>query len=84
MAVTPSISSGTTSQTLGAAEEAVNPTPTTQQIDLGSTQQSDQQTQQQTSETRDDAVQESQGSEGATQAAQAQIRIVIRRPGGGS
>jgi len=70
------------SATLRGASEAVNPTPTAQTIDLGSTSQSDNQTQQQTNETRDDAVQESQGSEGATSAAQAQIRIVIRRPGG--
>ena len=52
-------------------------------IDLGSTQQSENNTTDQPGQGRGDAVQESQGSEGATSTAQAQIRIVIRRPGGG-
>jgi tetratricopeptide (TPR) repeat protein len=83
-ATTSSSSSTTqTAQTLSGASEAVNPTPTSQTIDLGSTQQSDNQTQQTTSEDRSDAVQESQGQENVTTAATAQIRIVIRRPGGG-
>ena len=74
---------GTTSQTLAGASQAVNPSPTTTTIDLGSTQQSDNNTTQQPGQDRNDAVQESQGQESATSTAQAQIRIVIKRPGGG-
>jgi tetratricopeptide (TPR) repeat protein len=70
-----------TSGTLSGASEAVSPTPTSSTLDLGSTQ-SDNQTQQQTSENRD-PVQESQGQEGVSTAAAAQIRIVIKRPGSG-
>ena len=76
------VGAGTTSQTLAGASQAVNPGPTTT-IDLGSTQQSDNKTTQQPAQGRNDAVQESQGQESATSAAQAQIRIVIKRPGGG-
>ena len=76
------VGAGTTSQTLAGASQAVNPGPTTT-IDLGSTQQSDNKTTQQPAQGRNDAVQKSQGQESATSAAQAQIRIVIKRPGGG-
>ncbi len=73
---------GTTTTTatgtaLGNASEGVNPTPTTGTLDQGST-----------TGTKDpakdprDPVQESQGQEGVTKTAVAQIRIVIRRPGG--
>ncbi len=72
-----------TASTLNGASEAVNPTPTSGTIDLGSTQQKETAQQQTASEDRSDAVQESQGQENVTTAAQAQIRIVIRRPGGG-
>ena len=60
----------------------MSPTPTSNTLDLGSTQQSEQQTQQ-TSEQRD-PVQESQNQENVASTAKAQIRIVIKRPGGGS
>ena len=72
-----------TAQTLAGASQAVNPTPTTATLDLGSTQQADNNTSQQPGQTRSDPVQEAQGQEGATSTARAQIRIVIRRPGGG-
>ena len=75
---------GSTAQTLAGASQAVNPTPTSNTIDLGSTQASDNNTTAQSSQNRNDAVQESQGQENVASAAQAQIRIVIRRPGGGS
>ena len=73
----------TTSQTLAGVSQAVNPSPTTTTIDLGSTQQSDNNTTAQPGQSRTDAVQEAQGSEGATSTAVARIRIVIKRPGGG-
>jgi len=68
-------------QTLAGASNAVSPSPTAQTIDLGTTAGSGTTTQ--ATSDRSDAVQESQGSESVTTAAQAQIRIVIRRPGGG-
>ena len=72
-----------TTQTLAGASQAVNPTPTTATLDLGSTQQAGNNTSQQPGQTRNDPVQESQGQEGVTSTARAQIRIVIRRPGVG-
>jgi tetratricopeptide (TPR) repeat protein len=72
-----------TTGTLNGANNAVNPTPTSSTLDLGSTQQSENQGQQTTGEQRD-PVQESQGQEGSTSTAKAQIRIVIKRPGGGA
>lgn len=71
-----------TAATLAGASQAVNPSPTTT-IDLGSTEQSDNNTTGQPGQTRTDAVQEASGSEGATSTAVAHIRIVIKRPGGG-
>lgn len=71
----------TTSGTLGSASEAVNPTPTSGTLDLGSTQSTSTSTEA-TGEQRD-PVQESQGSESVTKTSSAQIRIVIKRPGGG-
>jgi hypothetical protein len=61
----------------------VNPTPTSNTIDLGSTQASENNTTAQASQTRNDAVQESQGKETVASTTQAQIRIVIKRPGSG-
>jgi hypothetical protein len=60
----------------------VNPTPTSNTIDLGSTQASENNTTAQASQTRNDAVQEAQDQTVAS-ATQAQIRIVIKRPGSG-
>ena len=77
------IGAGSTAQTLAGVSQAVNPSPTTTTIDLGSTQQSDNNTTAQPGQSRTDAVQEAQGSEGATSTAVARIRIVIKRPGGG-
>lgn len=76
-----SSTTASTSGTLQGASEGVNPTPTSSTLDLGSTQQSENQTQQSTGETRD-PVQESQGQDTPT-TTKAQIRIVIKRPGGG-
>ncbi len=73
---------GSTAQTLAGASQAVNPTPTSNTIDLGSTQASENNTTAQASQTRNDAVQEAQGQTVAS-ATQAQIRIVIKRPGSG-
>jgi hypothetical protein len=58
----------------------VAPTPTGNTLDLGSTRQGRNQTTSQTNTTRD-PVQESQGQETVPSTAQAQIRIVIQRPG---
>jgi hypothetical protein len=49
---------GSTAQTLAGASQAVNPTPTSNTIDLGSTQASANNTTAQASQTRNDAVQE--------------------------
>jgi len=68
------------SGTLSGASEGVNPTPTTGTLDKGSTQTGS--TTAAATEKRD-AVQESQGQESVTKTAKAQIRIVIKRPGGG-
>jgi len=72
-----------TSQTLSEASNAVNPTRTSGTLDLGSTTSSDNTAATTTGEDRSDAVQESQGQESVTTVAQAQIRIVILRPGRG-
>ena len=74
---------GSTAQTLAGASQAVNPTPTSNTIDLGSTQASENNTTAQASQTRNDAVQESQNQENVASTTQAQIRIVIKRPGRG-
>lgn len=70
-----------TSGTLDGASNAVSPTPTSGTLDLGSTQSSDSQAQ--TTTDQRDPVQESQGQESVASTAAAQIRIVIKRPGGG-
>jgi tetratricopeptide (TPR) repeat protein len=68
--------------TLTNVTEGVAPTPTGNTINLGSTEQGSTQTNTETTTTRD-PVQESQGQETVSSTAQAQIRIVIERPGGG-
>jgi tetratricopeptide (TPR) repeat protein len=70
-----------TSGTLAGAAEGVNPTPTTGTLDKGSSQTAGKEQATATTEKRD-AVQESQGQESVTKTAKAQIRIVIKRPGG--
>lgn len=80
---------GTTSQvrttsligTLSNVTEGVAPTPTGNIIDLGSTQQGQDQATQQTQDTSRDPVQESQDQETVSGTAEAQIQIVIQRPG---
>ena len=67
------------SGTLSGAAEGVNPTPTSGTLDQGSTQSKSNPA---ATEKRD-AVQESQGQESVTNTAKAQIRILIKRPGGG-
>jgi tetratricopeptide (TPR) repeat protein len=68
--------------TLRNATEGVNPTPTAATLDIGSARQGQDQTTQQTNSTGRDPVQEGSGDGGVTSTASAQIRIVIRRPGG--
>ena len=70
------------SGTLSSVTEQVAPTPTSNTLDLGSTQQGQSQSSSQTSATRD-PVQEAQGQESVPSASQTQIRIVIPAPGGG-
>ncbi len=65
--------------TLTNLTEGVAPTPTASTLDLGTTAQST--TQSSTGSTRD-PVQESQGQETIPGTGEAQIRIVIQRPGG--
>ncbi len=67
--------------TLTNVTEGVAPTPTGGTLNLGSTQQGTTQTTTQTTTNRD-PVQESQGQETVPGTAQAQIRIIIQRPGG--
>ncbi|GMV03858.1 MAG: hypothetical protein AMXMBFR53_01400 [Gemmatimonadota bacterium] len=69
------------SSTLGTASEGVNPTPTAGTLGTGTTAGTTTGPTQ-TTDTRN-PVQESTNTESATKAAKAQIRIVIRRPGGG-
>lgn len=68
-----------TTGTLSGASEGVNPTPTSGTLDQGSSQ-----TGKDPASTTDkrDPVQEAQGQESATKPATAQIRLVIKRPGG--
>jgi tetratricopeptide (TPR) repeat protein len=68
--------------TLSGAAEGVNPTPTAGTLDKGSSTTAGKEQGAATTEKRD-AVQESQGQESVTKTAKAQIRIVIKRPGGG-
>lgn len=74
---------GTTSGTLSAASDGVNPTPTAGTLNQGSTQQGQSQQQQQAQQERDTPQQESQNQDNPAQTPTAQIRIVVRRPGGG-
>ena len=69
------------SGTLTNVTEGVAPSPTGNTLNLGSTQQGKNQTTSQTTTNRD-PVQESQGQETVPGTAQAQIRIIIQRPGG--
>jgi TolB-like protein len=69
-----------TAGTLNGASNSVNPNPTSGTLDLGSTTTSSNTAQ--TSSERD-PVQESTGQEGVSSTAKAQIRFVIKRPGGG-
>jgi len=82
---TPTVGGTTTtapsSGTLAGAAEGVNPTPTSGTLDLGSTTTTSKEGT--TTTEQRDPVQESQGQEGVTKTAKAQIRIVIKRPGGG-
>jgi tetratricopeptide (TPR) repeat protein len=71
----------TQTATLTSVTEGVAPTPTGSLLDLGSTRESQSLTTSQTDTTRD-PVQESQGQETLSGAAEAQIRIVIPQPGG--
>jgi tetratricopeptide (TPR) repeat protein len=71
-----------TTGTLSGASEGVNPTPTAGTLDKGSATTAGKEQGATTTEKRD-AVQESQGQESVTKTAKAQIRIVIKRPGGG-
>lgn len=71
---------GPASGALGNAAEGVDPTPTSGQLDLGNTSGGSNTEGQ--AEGEREPVQESQGQEGVTSTATAQIRIVIRRPGG--
>ena len=61
--------------------EGVDPTPTAGTLGVGSAEQTQNPTSEQTQPTNREPVQEVQGQEGGV-AAQAQIRIVITRPGG--
>jgi len=67
--------------TLTQVAEGVDPTPTAGTLGLGSAEQSQNPTSEQTQPTNREPVQEVQGQEGGV-AAQAQIRIIITRPGG--
>jgi len=72
------------SGTLTSVAEAVSPTATASTLDLGSASQSKDQATQQTQDTNREPVQEAQNQETVPGANVAQIRIVIRRPGGDS
>ena len=72
-----SSATASTAGTMAGASEGVNPTPTSGTLDLGSIpggagRGAD----------KRDPVQEAQGQDGVTSPVKAQIRIVIRRPGG--
>ena len=67
-----------TSGTLSGVSDGVNPNPTSGTLDLGSTTSG----KEGASTDKRDPVQESQGQEGVTKTAKAEIRIVIKRPGG--
>ena len=73
---------GSTINTLINVAEGVDPTPTAGTLDLGSADQTQSQATQVTQDTNRDPVQEAQNQETVPGTAEAQIRIVIRRPGG--
>ena len=68
--------------TLTGISEAIDPTATNVDLGVGSADQSRNPTSAQSQPTTRDPVQELQGQESVPGTAQAQIRIVIRRPGG--
>jgi hypothetical protein len=68
--------------TLTSATEAVAPSPTGGTLDLGTTEQSKEQATSSTQDTNRDPVQESSGTDSASGAIGAVIRIVITNPGG--
>lgn len=74
--------SGGARWTLTGLTEGVNPTSTAETLGLGSADQSRQPTPGQSQPTTREPLQELQGQESVPGTAQAQIRIVIRRPGG--
>lgn len=71
------------SSTLINVDEGVNPNPNNSTLGQGSADQTRNATPEQTQPTNRDPVPESTGAEGVGTATAAQIRIVIRRPGGG-
>jgi len=74
---------GLTINTLKNLSESVDPTPTSSTIDLGSSSTGGDQATETTKDTTRDPVQEVAGKETLSNTGQAQIRIVIRRPGSG-
>lgn len=68
--------------TLSNVAEGVDPTPTASTLGLGSGEMGRNATGEQTEPTTRDPIQEVRDQEGVTGSAQAQIRIVIQRPGG--
>jgi tetratricopeptide (TPR) repeat protein len=74
---------GLTINTLKNLSESIDPTPTAGTIDLGSSNTGGDQATEATRDTTRDPVQEVSGKETLSNTAQAQIRIVIRRPGSG-
>lgn len=77
------ITSSVTRGTLTSATEAVAPSPTGATLDLGTTQQGQEQATTATQDTNRDPVQESGGQDTVSGAVGAVIRIVISNPGGG-
>jgi len=73
---------GATLNTLTNVAEGVDPTATSTTLGLGSGEQSQNPTSGEAQPANRDPVQEVQGQETVPGTAQAQIRIVIRRPGG--
>ena len=80
--VVPTTTTTTTTQTLTNVFEGVDPTPTTGTLGVSTSEQIQNPTSTQTQPTTREPVQEGQNQETVPGTAQAQIRIVIRRPGG--
>ncbi len=78
----PATTGAVTINTLANVSEGVAPTPTAGTLNLGSAEQSTGVTGEQVQDTNRDPVQEAQNQETVPGTAEAQIRIVIRRPGG--